>query len=381
MAESHLRYVPTQKTAAPDRSYAMKYLVAAATAAAVVIAGCTSSPGRAGPGANPASRGSEPNSGPGSGSATPRQTLRLGYLGDVTQAAALVGIREGLFADSLGRGVAIRPVLFATAGAEAAALASGKLDAAYASPATILAVLAIRHASGIVVISGASAASAELVISRRLGGLSALRGHTLAIPAAGDAQDIALRHWLASRHLGVGSHAGVAVTAIAQGPAVIAAFRAGKIAGALEPAPVDLELAAAGGRVLAGGSGPSGAAAATANLVVTRKFLDANSAAVYGLLRGQVQANDFVRHNLLQSSQAIGTGLAAAGHPVPQRFLALSLAQITFTDDPLAASLIAQARQAAADGLAAPMAIPPGLYDIAPLDLVLRAAGEPPVTN
>lgn len=293
----------------------------------------------------------------------------------------MVGIREGLFAASLGRGVAIRPVLFATAGAEAAALASGKLDAAYASPDTILAVLAIRHASGIVVISGASAAGAELVVSRGLGRLSALRGRTLAVPAAGGAQDIALRHWLASRHLRVGAHDGVAVTAIAQGPAVIAAFRGGRIVGALEPAPVDLELAAAGGRVLAGRSGLSVAAPATANLVVTRKFLDANSAAVYGLLKGQVQTNDFLRHNLLQSSQAIGIGLAAAGQPVPQRFLALSLAQITFTDDPLAASLVAQARQAAADRLTARTTIPPGLYDIAPLDLVLRAAGEPPVTN
>lgn len=357
----------------------MRYLVAAAAAAALVVAGCTSSPGSPGPGVNSAPRGSGSDSG--SGSATPRETVRLGYVPDVTQAAAVVGIREGLFADSLGRGVAIRPVRFTTDSAEAAALASGKLDAAYASPDTILAVLSTRHAGSIVVISGASAAGAELVVSRRLGGPSALRGHTLAIPATGDAQDIALRRWLASRHLAVGTHDGVAVTAIPQGPAVIAAFKTGRIVGALEPAPVDLELAATGGRVLAGRSGPSVAALPTANLVVTRKFLDANSAAVYGLLKGQVQANDFLRHNLLQSSQAISTGLAAAGHPVPPNLLALSLAQVTFTDDPMAASLVAQVRQAAADGLTAPTMIPPGLYDIAPLDLILRAAGERPVTN
>lgn len=355
-------------------SYAIRYLFAAAAAALIVVVGCTSSP-------NSAPRGSGPDSGPGSGSATPRQTVRLGYVADVTQAPAVVGMREGLFAANLGRGFAIRPVLFATDSAEAAALASGKLDAAYASPDTILAVITAGHASSIAVISGASAASAELVVSRRFGGPSALRGHTLAIPATGDAQDNALRHWLASRDLGVGTRDGVAVAAIPQGPAVIAAFRTGKIAGALETAPVDLELAAAGGRVLAGKSGPPVAPLATANLVVTRKFLDANSAAVYGLLKGQVQANDFLRHNLLQSSQAMSTGLAAAGHPLPPSILALSLAQVMFTDDPLAASLAAQTRQAAADGLAAPTTIPPDLYDVAPLDLILRAAGEPPVTN
>lgn len=361
-------------TGLADGSHAMRYLVAAAAAAALVVAGCTSSP-------SSAPRASGSDSGPGSGSATPRETVRLGYVADIAQAPAVVGMREGLFAANLGRGIAIRPVLFATDSAEAAALASGKLDAAYASPDTILAVITAGHASSIAVISGASAASAELVVSRGLSGLRALRGRTLAIPATGGAQDIALRHWLASRHLGVGTRDGVAVTAIPQGPAVIAAFRTGRIAGALETAPVDLELAAAGGRVLAGKSAPSVAALATANLVVARKFLDANSPAVYGLLKGQVQANDFLRHNLLQSSQAISTGLAAAGHPVPPSILALSLAQVTFTDDPLAASLVAQARGAAADGLAPPTAIPPGLYDVAPLDLILRAAGEPPVTN
>lgn len=163
---------------------------------------------------------------------------------------------------------------------------------------------------------------------------------------------------------------------------MIAAFRSGKIAGAAEPAPADFELLAAGGRILAGGPGqPAISGPATANLVVTRKFLDANSAAVYGLLRGQVRTNDFLRHDLLQSSQAISTGLAAAGRPLPSSVLALSLAQVTFTDDPLAASLAAQARHAAADGLAAAAPIPAGLFDFAPLDLVLRAAGEPPVTS
>ena len=351
----------------------MRSLAAAAAVTALLIAGCTSSPGGPGPGGVRAGRGS---------GALPRETVRLGYVADLAQAPVIVGIREGLFAASLGRGVKLRPVRFATDGAEAAALAAGKLDAAYASPDAILAVLAARHASAIVIVSGASAASPELVVSRRLSGPSALRGHTLAVPAAGGAQDIALRAWLASRHLSTGTHGSVAVTTIPQDQAVIAAFRSGQIAGALEPAPLDLELAAAGGRVLAGHPGtPATAAAATANLVVTRTFLAASSAAVYGLLRGQVRANDFLRHNLLQSSQAIGAGLAAAGRPVPSSLLALAMAQVTFTDNPVAATLAAQAREAAAAGFPAATAIPAGLYDIAPLNLILRAAGEPPVTS
>lgn len=138
--------------------------------------------------------------------------IRLGYVADITQAPALVGIREGLFSASLGPGTALRPLAFATDHAEAAALAAGELDAAYVSSDAILTALSAHHASPFVVISGASAASTELVVSRRLPGADALRGHTLAVPAAAGAEAVALRSWLAGRHLGAGTRGGVAVT-------------------------------------------------------------------------------------------------------------------------------------------------------------------------
>lgn len=56
------------------------------------------------------------------------------------------------------------------------------------------------------------------------------------------------------------------------------------------------------------------------------------------------------------------------------------MAQITFTDDAGAASLIAQARRAAADGLPTPTVNATTLYDLAPLDLILRESGELPVS-
>ena len=182
-------------------------------------------------------------------------------------------------------------------------------------------------------------------------------------------------------HLGAGNPHGISVTTISPGPAVITAFRSGKIAGAIELPPWDIGLTTQDEH-LAGGADLSGSSiAATANLVVTRKFYDANSGTIYNLLKGQVLANDFLRRNPLQASQAIATALAAAGHPISSSLLASSMAQISFTDDPLASSLTAQARAAEADGITAPAAMPPTLYDFAPLDLVLRAAGEPPVTN
>ena len=72
-------------------------------------------------------------------------TVRLGYVPEVTQSTAMVGIRGGLFAAKLGRDVTVRPIAFANDAAEAAALAAGKLDVAYASPDAILTVLAARR--------------------------------------------------------------------------------------------------------------------------------------------------------------------------------------------------------------------------------------------
>lgn len=348
----------------------MRYLAAACAGVALLAVGCTTSPGSGSGG---------PGSGPTTGAGSQHVTLRLGYVADVTQAPALVGIGQGLFAASLGRGVTLRPVRFATAATEAAALAGGRLDAAYVSPDAILTVLRTPRVPVIKVISGASAAPPELVVTRRISAPSALRGRTLAIPATGGTADVMLRGWLAGKHLTASGRGGVAVTAIAQGSAAVAAFKAGTIAGAIEPAPWDLELTAAGGRLIAGGGRPA-SPPATANLVVTQRFLNAHGTAVFGLLKGQVQANDYLRANLLKSSQAISGALASAGQPLPTSVLALAMAQITFTDNPGAASLIAQVRRAAADGLPTPTVNAATLYDLAPLDLILRASGELPVS-
>lgn len=318
----------------------------------------------------------------GSGGSANGRALRLGYVADVAQAPALVGLRAGLFAVALrGSGVALRPVAFRTDAAESAALAAGQLDAAYASPDAILAVLAARRAPGISVISGAAEGGAELVVRPGITSPGGLRGRTIAVPVAGGAQDTALRSWLAGHGISAG-RGGVTVTAVAPDE-VVGQFRAGHVSGAWVPAPWDVELVDAGGRVLAGESGmPPGSRPAAVDLVVTRAFLGARDSAVMALLKGQVRANDYLRQSLLRSAVAVSAQIAAVtGQPLPAGVVGASLLQVTFTDDPAAVSLSAQVRQAAAAGQAGPAAALPTLYDLGPLNLVLRVAGEPPVSG
>ena len=361
-------------------------MVAAVAAAAAVVIAALLAAGTFGGAAKDASSGPGPwvSSGPGGsggGNGNGRAgalTVRLGFVADVSQASALVGLREGLFTAALrGTGLTLRPVLFRTDAAEADALASGGLDAAYCSTDSILAVLARPDGAKISVVSGAAAGGAEMVVRSRITSPSELRGSTVAVPAAVGAQAAALRSWLAASHIGT-SRGGVTVAAVAPA-AVVREFTAGRISGAWMPAPYDVELTMVGGRVLASeDSMPPGTRPAVVNLVVTRTFESTHSAALLALVKGQVQANEIVNHDLLLTATAVNAELAALNSGrLPVSVLGASLAQTTFTDDPDAASLAAQAPPGQGGSVTALL---PTLYDIAPLDLVLRMVGEKPVS-
>lgn len=338
----------------------------------------TSEPGGSDGGNGNSGNGNNANGNAGNGNGRAGgQTVRLGFVADVAQAPALVGLRMGLFTAALrGTGLTLQPIQFLTNAAEANALSSGGLDAAYSSTDSILAVLAHPGGAKISIISGAAAGGAELVVRSDITVPSGLRGATVAVPAVAGAQAAALRSWLAGKRIGTG-RGGVTIAAVAP-DAIVREFEAGRVSGAWMPAPYDVELTGAGGRVLASyTSMPPGSRPAAVNLVATRAFQSAHSAALLALVRAQVQANDIVNHDLLATATAVNAELAALnGGRLPVSVLGASLAQTTFTDDPDAASLAAEAPPGQSANVRALM---PTLYDIAPLNLILRMAGERPV--
>jgi NitT/TauT family transport system substrate-binding protein len=119
---------------------------------------------------------------------------------------------------------------------------------------------------------------------------------------------------------------------------------------------------------------------ATAVLVVTVKFLSAHPAMVTALLKAHVQASDLLTTDKTAAQAAAATELTDLfGHSVPPPLLAASLAQLTYTNDPLAATMLAEARHAAAGGLLTTPRSLTGLFDLGPLNKLLRAAGQLPV--
>jgi NitT/TauT family transport system substrate-binding protein len=349
-----------------------KALAALAVAtAAVLAAGCSSS----GPG--PSSSGKADSAS--------KVVLRLGFLENITHAPALIGVKEGFFTKNLGSGVTLQLYPFSTGTEEATALLAGQLDAAYVGPNPAIKAWSTSGGTLIKVISGAASGGAELVVKKGITSAQQLKGQKLATPSLGNTQDVALRYWLKKQGLTTTSTGGgdVPVTPISPNSAAVLEFKTGQLAGGWEPAPYDAEMVADGGHVLVNEASLwPGGKFVTTNLVVTQKFLAANPTVVTDLLKGQVVANDFIASNKTQAEAAANAELTSlTGKGLKPAVLAASFAQVTFTNDPVASSLITDAQHAVDVGVLSPVKNLSGIYDLAPLNKLLAADGQPQVSS
>lgn len=350
-------------------------LIAAGVAAATLLAaGCGSS-------GSSSSSGASTDSG---GSSAP-VTLRLGFLENITHATALVGMKEGFFAKDLGKNVTLKPYYFSTGTEEATALLAGQLDAAYVGPNPAIKAWQTSGGKLIRVISGAASGGAELVVKQGITAASQLKGQKLATPSLGNTQDVSLRYWLKKQGLSTTPAGGgdVPITPITPNSDAVLAFQSGSIAGGWEPAPYDAEMLADGGHVLVNEASlwPSGQFVTT-ELVATQSFIAAHPTVIDGLLKGQVQATSFINSNKPAAETAADAELAAiSGKALKPGIVAASFGQVTFTNDPIASSLITDAQHAVDLGLLKPVSDLPAIYDLGPLNKLLAAGGQPQVSS
>jgi NitT/TauT family transport system substrate-binding protein len=212
-----------------------------------------------------------------------------------------------------------------------------------------------------------------------------LKRQKLATPALGGTQDVALRYWLRQHHLTTTPVGGgdVPVTPITPNSDAVLEFKSGQIAGGWEPAPYDIEMVQDGGHVLVNEASlwPHGQFVTT-NLVVTQKFLTAHPSVVDGLLKGQILANDYIHSDLPGAEAAANAELTKLlGKDLSPSVLSASFEEINFTDDPLATTLATDAQHAVSVGLLDPVSKLSALYDLGPLNKLLKAAGEPQVSS
>jgi sulfonate transport system substrate-binding protein len=314
-----------------------------------------------------------------SGSARAPVTLRLGFLANITHEPALVGLAKGFFAKDLGAAVTLKTAVFSSGTEETTALLAGQLDAAYVGPNPAINAWQKSSGTAIKIISGATSGGASLVVRPGIRSAAQLKGESLASPSLGNTQDVALRYWLRQHGLATTATGGgdVAIKPVKPNSAAVLEFRSGQIDGGWEPEPYATQMVQAGGtRLVNEASLWPGGQFVTTNLVVSQAFLKAHPDAVSGLLKGQLDANGYISKNAAAAAQAANGELATLlGKGLSASLLTASLRYLTFTDDPIASSLAADAQHAAAIGLLKPVNLS-GIYDLGPLNKLLQAAGE-----
>jgi NitT/TauT family transport system substrate-binding protein len=302
-------------------------------------------------------------------------TLRLGYLTRITHASALVGIERGLFTKNLEAGVTLAAQPFEQGTAEATALLSGQIDAAYVGPNPAFNAWQKSGGTAIKIVSGSAQGGTSFVVKPEIRSAQDLRGKTVADPALGGNNDVLLRSWLEDNGLHTNTQGGgdVFIKPTKPESAIVQEFGANQIAGAVESAPYDVQLVKAGGTRLWPDLGT------ITILVVRQDFLAAHPDAVASLLRGQVQADELIRSNPSVAKQSANNALMKnLGKGLDVDVLEASFQETTFTNDPDMASLKDLARKSVSVGLLKPLNLD-GLFDSRPLNAVLKSAGRPEV--
>jgi sulfonate transport system substrate-binding protein len=344
--------------------------VAAVAGGALLVAGCSS----AGSSSSSSSSGST-SSASAAGSAP--VTVRLGYLANITHAPALIAVKNGYFAKELGSAGTVKTTVFSSGTQETTAILSGQIDAAYVGPNPAINAWQKSGGTAIKIVSGAATGGASIVVKPSISSVAQLKGQSLATPSLGNTQDVAVRYWLKQQGLTTSTTGGgdVAIKPTTPNSAAVLEFKSGQIAGGSEPSPYDVEMVQDGGKVLLSEPG------VTTVLMVTQSFLSAHPAIVNDLLKANLDSLNYIKSDPSGAQAAANAELAAStGKPLKSAVLGPAWKEITFTADPDAASLDADAQQAESVGLLKTVNLN-GIFDLTPLNNLLSAAGQASVSG
>ncbi|MGW0911545.1 aliphatic sulfonate ABC transporter substrate-binding protein [Streptomyces sp. NPDC002784] len=317
---------------------------------------------------------------PGAAKVDGLDAVRIGYFGNLTHATALVGRHEGIFQKELG-GTTAKYAAFNAGPSEIEALNSGSIDIGWIGPSPAINGYVKANGKNLRIISGSASGGVKLVVNpERITSLKDVEGKRIATPQLGNTQDMAFLNWAAEQGWQVDAQSGEGDVSVVRSDNKVTPdlYRSGSVDGAWVPEPTASKLVAEGGKVLLDEADlwPDKKFVIT-NVIVSQSFLEEHPKAVEAVLRGSVQANKWINANPDKAKAAANAQLAAdTGKALPAEVIDRAWPSIRFTDDPLAATLDAQARHAVEAGLLERPDLS-GIYDLTPLNRVLGAEGAP----
>ncbi|WP_318247032.1 ABC transporter substrate-binding protein [Microbacterium gallinarum] len=308
--------------------------------------------------------------------------VRLGYFANVTHAPALVGLEEGLFAESLGD-IDLSTSVFNAGPAAIEALTAGAIDATYIGPNPSINTFIQSGGESARIVAGVATGGAALVVRPGIDSPQQLVGTTLATPQLGNTQDVALRVYLAEQGYETDPSGGgdVSITPT-ENAQTLTLFQQGAIDGAWLPEPwVSRLVVDEGAEVLVDEAElwPDGAFPTTV-LLVRADFLEEHPDVVERLLEGHVAAVHWIGDNAAEAPGVINAAIEAeTGKPLSDPVIERALEHVAFSVDPHAEAfetLVANGLEAGTqkDGSI------DGLFDLRILNGLLDTAGAEQVS-
>ncbi len=324
----------------------------------------------------------------GSGSAQ-KVTLHLAYFPNLTHAPALVGVFRNTFTDALGPNVTLDTKTFNAGPDVVTALLNDDIDIAYIGPNPSVNGYTKSNGEKVRIIAGATSGGALLIVQgdSNINSAADLKGKKIATPQLGNTQDVALRAYLKANGLSAPATGGGDVDVIPTANSdTVNLFKQKQIDGAWVPEPFATRLVQeSGGRAFIDEATlwtSTGGKFVTTNVVVRPQFLTDHPDVVQNFLKGHVEAVQWINQNPAAAKTIANQAIANINNakPLAQAILDGAWAHLTFTYDPIAASLRKGADDAYAVGILTAKPDLTGIYNLDPLNTVLRAQNLPAVS-
>ena len=311
--------------------------------------------------------------------AEPSGSLRLGYFPNVTHAPAIIGVQDGLFEEALGDGVELETTTFNAGGEAIEALFSDAIDATFVGPNPAINGFSESEGTALRIVAGTTSGGASLVVREGIDSPDDLEGTTLATPALGNTQDVALRAWLLDQGYETDQAGGGDVSITPQdNPDTLTAFQQGDIDGAWLPEPWATRLILEGeGQVLVDEADlwPEGDFVTT-HLIVATEYLEEHPANVRALIDGLLQAIDVANGDAAEAQTITNDGIEAdTTDRLADETIAGAWENLSFTSDPIASSLEESKNDAVEVELLDEVDLD-GIYDLTILNELLAERSE-----
>ena len=320
-------------------------------------------------------------------------TVRIGYFANLNHGPAVIGLNNGTFQKFLGPSTTIQATIFTSGSPEMTAMLAGKIDIAYVGPSPAVNAFIESSGSALQIVSGVANGGAVFVVTNASGLTTPsqltpgqMNGMTFAAPGVGNTQDIALRHYLQSNGYQTANDGGTVNVADTANANIVALMEKGTIDGAWVPEPWGAIIVAdSASHIFLNEQSlwPNGFS--TTELVVSSAFLNVHPDVVREIVTANLYETQWIQNNPQQADVELSNYLGnLTGSAVSVPIITTAMTRLSFTDDPLAASVLQQAENAYSLGDLG--TTPPtasnlaGLYNLTILDSVLGQYGLPQVT-